>query len=549
MQMNSHYQEISHALHPVGASSGYPPNMYQRQMSPMHRDEEEEDDEGMIEEQLHHKEIERHTSGPSTPPPATTAAPQQMYAPPDSQQPEVPAKRRPGRPRGSKTKKKNQQQEPGVTPAPVAVPVPEVNAQNQQYYEFQWRVLNLCAEFYGAAEELLVSGIAGNAAQVSLLYRKQPPLVVAQCYQMSPANPVDPMNMVKEAKRICDTLIQNPTRLLTQPPPHMYPTLPMFYAPQPPPAGSPSGSAPPAASISTPQSFVVPMGSQPSTFGQYAGSQPTQYQYPMGTPFTMPLRRRRHHNHHRHQFRRRRPRIPPRARVRIREAGRRTRSTAEAPARGEQSALVHRGQTWDWVIQQYGPTRTRHQILIKATALGLKESSGKGPKRQRRNSDGEYQPLGQTTGAAPASAGPSQMKSPTNQSTPSDSPAIQHPPPPSAPQQPPPLQSQNPPSSQQASRHIPQLPPLQSQPPPSGAPLSASASSSSRSMPWPMPTVASTTTSPIISTAATPDPQRASMSNYYHPRPQGSDSPSNSTQVGGGYSYTYRLNGGRENGR
>lgn len=32
-----------------------------------------------------------------------------------------------------------------------------VNAQNQQYYEFQWRVLNLCAEFYGAAEELVVS--------------------------------------------------------------------------------------------------------------------------------------------------------------------------------------------------------------------------------------------------------------------------------------------------------------------------------------------------------------------------------------------------------
>jgi hypothetical protein len=31
-----------------------------------------------------------------------------------------------------------------------------VTAQNQQYYEFQWRLLNLCAEFYGAAEELVV---------------------------------------------------------------------------------------------------------------------------------------------------------------------------------------------------------------------------------------------------------------------------------------------------------------------------------------------------------------------------------------------------------
>lgn len=39
-----------------------------------------------------------------------------------------------------------------------APPAPgEVHPHNQQYYEFQWRVLNLCAEFYGAAEELVVS--------------------------------------------------------------------------------------------------------------------------------------------------------------------------------------------------------------------------------------------------------------------------------------------------------------------------------------------------------------------------------------------------------
>jgi hypothetical protein len=82
----------------------------------------------------------------------------------DSAQP----KRRPGRPRGSKNKTK-------VKPANISSAKPlsakpshlgffqpppaptDVNAQNQQYYEFQWRVLNLCAEFYNAAEELVVS--------------------------------------------------------------------------------------------------------------------------------------------------------------------------------------------------------------------------------------------------------------------------------------------------------------------------------------------------------------------------------------------------------
>lgn len=32
-----------------------------------------------------------------------------------------------------------------------------MSQQNQQFYEFQWRALNLCSEFYNAAEELVVS--------------------------------------------------------------------------------------------------------------------------------------------------------------------------------------------------------------------------------------------------------------------------------------------------------------------------------------------------------------------------------------------------------
>ena len=88
----------------------------------------------------------------------------------DDQSPQEPErKRRPGRPRGSKNRRprvgssKHEGQFYYGPPAGAATTSsgpphhPSVNVQNQQYYEFQWRVLNLCAEFYGAAEELVVS--------------------------------------------------------------------------------------------------------------------------------------------------------------------------------------------------------------------------------------------------------------------------------------------------------------------------------------------------------------------------------------------------------
>jgi len=73
-------------------------------------------------------------------------------------------KRRPGRPKGSRNRKPRESAASvGKSQFPSypisqggAPPLPGVTAQNQQYYEFQWRVLNLCSEFYGAAEELIV---------------------------------------------------------------------------------------------------------------------------------------------------------------------------------------------------------------------------------------------------------------------------------------------------------------------------------------------------------------------------------------------------------
>lgn len=82
-----------------------------------------------------------------------------------------PEPKRRGRPRGSKNRRGRVSSQTVVVKSspPSHQPLhatgqgtnppqlPEVTAQNQQYYEFQWRVLNLCAEFYGAAEELVVS--------------------------------------------------------------------------------------------------------------------------------------------------------------------------------------------------------------------------------------------------------------------------------------------------------------------------------------------------------------------------------------------------------
>jgi len=54
---------------------------------------------------------------------------------------------------------------------------PNITTQNQPYYEFQWRMLNLCAEFYGAAEELVV-GITNQIMKPSTediwISRRQP---------------------------------------------------------------------------------------------------------------------------------------------------------------------------------------------------------------------------------------------------------------------------------------------------------------------------------------------------------------------------------------
>lgn len=132
-----------------------------------------------------------------------------------------PPKRRPGRPRGSKNRSKGKSVEATsatIIPASSNQQQPSaptnVNPQNQQYYEFQWRVLNLCAEFYGAAEELVVSfSLMSVFTRVGIdlswsgEQKGTPPLVIAQSYHMGPSIKVDPLTMLNDAKRVCDTLV------------------------------------------------------------------------------------------------------------------------------------------------------------------------------------------------------------------------------------------------------------------------------------------------------------------------------------------------------
>lgn len=200
MDNPQHYQPLSHALNPpvntqnqpTFTTSMYPPKPPTATSATNDQEEEEEeeaedeDDEGIVEEQLSRAEPEVQPSNSPAQNPNRLASPSSLHGwqllielastedsrtsqqntsqtSQDAQEPE--RKRRPGRPRGSKNRKPrvgSSKQEGGFyyqgqLQSSAGPPhLSDINPQNQQYYEFQWRVLNLCAEFYGAAEELVV---------------------------------------------------------------------------------------------------------------------------------------------------------------------------------------------------------------------------------------------------------------------------------------------------------------------------------------------------------------------------------------------------------
>jgi hypothetical protein len=131
---------------------------------------------------------------------------------------EVKSKRGPGRPKGSRSTKKPNSKAAGSMhnfsqyPPPPAIPQEAgLHQQHQDYYKFQWRTLNLCAEFYSAAEELVVrprpTFLLPRILIQIIVQKGTAPLVIAQCYQMGPGAKFDPLTMISEAKRICDSLV------------------------------------------------------------------------------------------------------------------------------------------------------------------------------------------------------------------------------------------------------------------------------------------------------------------------------------------------------
>lgn len=529
MDNPQHYQPLSHALQPpLSQPSQYATfpasNTQQYSVSDSQREEEEEEEEEeeVVEEEL--DDNDRRDLSPSASPqnkqvvgPAATAnLATQVHNPqlPSTGQssahaPETPEqKRRPGRPKGSRNRKPRESagsvgksQFPSYPISQGGAPIlPGVTAQNQQYYEFQWRVLNLCSEFYGAAEELI---------------KATPSLVIAQSYQMGPSSKVDPLTMLNEAKRICDQLLQNPSQLVGQPPPPVYPSVPY-----PPPPQASTSAPPPTNSqpsvITNPSTFVMPLGipgpSQPMYPTMYATNPsryPTApyYQYPPAPGYYPPMPSQSA------PLPASSSSAPPATHfVTTSAAVTPTLTMAASNPAGASGAwadedierlkrLAEQSRTsgssnetdWDWVVGQWGNTRTRHQILLKATALGLKESTTRGIKRRR---EGEVASASEATppiapppmSSLTAATVPSPAQSHTTTSTPSGqpSPAIHNPVPP--PQQP------------QSTTSTPT--------PASSRPTTAAPASN---MPWPMPTVAANT-SPVIAASPVQAEQRT---NYY----------------------------------
>ncbi|KAG5219619.1 hypothetical protein IMY05_C4822000200 [Salix suchowensis] len=138
-----------------------------------------------------------------------------------------------------------------------------------------------------------------------------PSLVVAQCYQMGPGSKVDPLVMLNDAKRVCDTLVgtkigiclrcadeglqlANPSRLISSPPPPMYTVVPTLYPPQPMPTNASAGPSSTPATNGAPPVTSLPLVSRRtrrvSTFSIRAHIwQPVcpilPYSYPPGTAY------------------------------------------------------------------------------------------------------------------------------------------------------------------------------------------------------------------------------------------------------------------------
>ncbi|EJD06979.1 uncharacterized protein FOMMEDRAFT_165625 [Fomitiporia mediterranea MF3/22] len=409
------YQSLSHALNPLPPASR-PTYSQPVQLQPSvehaathdpppdasaHREEEEEEEE----------EVEGTVSAPTGP---------EKHSPGNqAQAASVSPRRKPGRPKGSKNKKprfdvtagstqKQQfsstpvyaypqqsqaQQQPqpppqqqAPVPQPSAVPAqqqstsqsassyPAPDPNNQALYDFQWRVLSLCSEFYNAADELI---------------RNAPQHILHQCFSL-PGNQVDPITLLHEARKACDQLMANPAAVVLKVPPQ--PATVQYASPAPP---AKSASPPAGQVITNPGSFVMSLSGSPSqntqqgtTYSPAATFTQTQPRYPT-TPYyaysTQP-------SSGSHPYMAQQQVMKPVNLSTPSAAGNQgawsDEETEKLKQLAEESKTTGTGTEngeidWDWVCNNWGAGRTRHQILIKATNLNLKESSSRATKRRR----------------------------------------------------------------------------------------------------------------------------------------------------------------------
>ncbi|VDB94285.1 unnamed protein product [Peniophora sp. CBMAI 1063] len=540
---SQNYHSLSHALHPPSirptdvtyANAGYPPSAYQTNAGTgsapkrANDEEEEEDEDDAVEEELEYPKSHSASHGGAGHPQASTSGGDSFIHHPASssatQGDGQSEKRRPGRPKGSKNRKPREsptatKQPPFATPSTAAPSIPGMPAQNQQYYEFQWRVLNLCSEFYGAAEELI---------------KGTPPAIIQQTYQHGPASKVNPMEMLNEARRICDDLLANPQQLVGKAPPPVYNpySAPSAPAPSAPPPAA-SGSKPPAYGIPMQAAYYPPGAAYPGypSGGYYPYPYPATYAMPpppaappkhdapvsappsssrQPTPGSAPV-----------------PMQPltPHTTIPVVSVPASTSAPPPAPASASGTwaedeieklkRLAEQSKTtnttgdvnWDWVVQSWGPARSRHQILLKATSLGLKESTTR-PNQKRKREDTTGEPELRAAPAPPAAQQQSQQHpqqqqqqqpqhhhhQPSLSLPPLQAPSLQAHPAPGSTSIGPPMSAQPPQMATQSSTSSPATRPASGSAmrPPSGPGLSrpASNSVSAPNPPWPMPVIAS----------------------------------------------------------
>ncbi|KAF8529893.1 hypothetical protein JB92DRAFT_632604 [Gautieria morchelliformis] len=238
------------------------------------------------------------------------------------------------------------------------------------FNEFQWRLLNLCGEFYEAATELV---------------RSTPHLVLSQAFQLlNRGTGLDPISVLNDARRTCDMLLANPQALATAPPLPTTIPLPIFNS---------LAHLNSRASVSTAPTAAVP---PPSYYPQAQQDQDASTQGDKGSQKGKEKERLSSNvqgtwkDHEVQKLRM----LAEKYRARDKSAVAQEEEEEEEDIDDGEGSMQPSTKTkelgdidWDKVVAEFGDERSRHQVLIKATYLGLKSSStlpGKKPKKKKQ---------------------------------------------------------------------------------------------------------------------------------------------------------------------